>query len=142
MSAKKQNNPLYGLQLEVLLTEISDQYTWEGLSEALRIDRFDFHTGMKSTCKFLRNNQWAREKVENFYLYEFKNFPYPDPKELAKPPRDRHIPEDQVAGEPSEITEVSIIQIDIACKHRVYDKTVKSKVKAEPMYDPSNPWNK
>jgi len=139
MNAKKQNNPLYGLKLEVLLTEISDHYTWPGLSKALCIDRFDFHTGMKSTSKFLRNNQWAREKVETFYLYEFKAYPYPELKQLSKPPRDRHIPEDQMAGEPVMITDALIDRVDIACKYRIYDKKTVAK-KEEPIYDPTNPW--
>ncbi|TEW55934.1 DUF2132 domain-containing protein [Psychromonas sp. RZ22] len=138
MTAKTQNNPLYGLKLEILLTEISEHYTWPGLSKALRIDRFDFHTGMKSTCKFLRNNQWAREKVETFYLHEFKAYPYPEPKLLAKPPRDRHIPEDQVEGTPEIISDELIERVDIACKYRVYDKV--NAIKKEPVYDPSNPW--
>jgi len=138
MTLMKQNNPLYGLKLELMLTELSDHYTWPGLSKALRIDRFDFHTGMKSTCKFLRNNQWAREKVETFYLYEYKAFPYPEVKLLSKPPRDRHIPEGQIAGEPKVITEALIERVDLACKHRVYDKVIRNK--PEPVYDPSNPW--
>lgn len=138
MTVTKQNNPLYGLKLEVMLIEISDHYTWPGLSEALCIDRFDFHTGMKSTSKFLRNNQWAREKVENFYLYEFKAYPYPEPKLLAKPPRDRHIPEGQLSGDPEEICEEMIRRVDIACKYRIYEK--KDIIKEEPIYDPANPW--
>ncbi|RBW45735.1 DUF2132 domain-containing protein [Psychromonas sp. B3M02] len=138
MSAKKQNNPLFGLKLEVLLTELSEHYTWPGLSEALCIDRFNFHTGMKSTCKFLRNNQWAREKVEMFYLYEFKAYPYPEPKILAKQPRDHNLPEDAVSGEPAVVTDALIDRVDIACKHRVYEK--KAVVTSEPAYDPSDPW--
>ena len=138
MTVKKQNNPLYGLKLEVLLTEISDHYTWPGLSEALCIDRFNFHTGMKSTSKFLRNNQWAREKVEVFYLYEFKAYPYPEPKQLAKPPRDYNIPEGQEAGEANAITDALIHRVDVACKYRIYEKS--DVIKNEPVYDPSNPW--
>ena len=138
MTIKKQNNPLYGLKLEVLLTEISDHYTWPGLSEALCIDRFNFHTGMKSTSKFLRNNQWAREKVEVFYLYEFKAYPYPEPKQLMKPPRDYNIPEGQESGEPNDITDSLIDRVDIACKYRIYEKS--DVIKNEPVYDPSNPW--
>jgi len=138
MSAKKQNNPLFGLKLEVLLNELSEHYTWAGLSEALCIDRFNFHTGMKSTCKFLRNNQWAREKVEMFYLYEFKAYPYPEAKILAKQPRDHNLPERAVSGEPSVINDSLIDRVDIACKHRVYEK--KPLINNEPVYDPSDPW--
>jgi len=138
MATKKQNNPLFGLKLEVLLTELSEHYSWSGLSDALSIDRFNFHTGMKSTCKFLRNNQWAREKVEVFYLYEYKAYPYPDPKILAKQPRDHNIPEDQLPGEPAVITPALNDRVDIACKYRVYEKS--AAVKKEPVYDPSDPW--
>ena len=138
MTTKKQNTPLYGLKLEVLLTEISEHYTWPVLSEALCIDRFNFHTGMKSTSKFLRNNQWAREKVEIFYLYEFKAYPYPEPKTLMKPPRDHNIPDDQVSGEPIAFTNAQIDRVDIACKYRIYEKN--TEIKKEPIYDPSNPW--
>ncbi|PKH03291.1 DUF2132 domain-containing protein [Psychromonas sp. MB-3u-54] len=142
MTDKKPNNPLYGLKLELLLTEISEHYGWELLSEGMCIDRFQYHTGMKSTAKFLRNNQWAREKVENFYLYQYKNFPYPDNKQLAIPPRDRQIPSDQQTDEPADITEESILQLDKASKLRIY-KAVGSATKqrtSEPAYDPSNPW--
>ena len=104
MTVKKQNNPLYGLKLEVLLTEISEHYTWPGLSEALCIDRFNFHTGMKSTSKFLRNNQWAREKVEVFYLYEFKNLPRVSSEQFKLPPRERIIPAGVVPKSPKELS--------------------------------------
>lgn len=144
MTENKPNNPLYGLKLELLLTEISLHYGWELLSEGLGIDRFQYHTGMKSTAKFLRNNQWAREKVENFYLYQYKGLPYPDDKQLAIPPRDRHIPEDQETTEPTEITAESIVQLDKASKLRIY-KAVSGAAKnnkavKEPPYDPNNPW--
>lgn len=150
MTDKKTNNPLYGLKMDVLLTEISEHYGWELLSETLEINRFQFHTGMKSTVKFLRNNQWAKEKVENFYLYQYKNFPCPDDKQLSIAPRDRFISAEQTAGEPAEITAEVVAQIDKASKlrsHKIADNS-KQVAKApasrteEPPYDPSNPWNK
>jgi uncharacterized protein (DUF2132 family) len=144
MADKKNSNPLYGLKLEVLLTEISLHYGWELLSEALTIDRFQYHTGMKSTAKFLRNNQWAREKVENFYLYQYKNLPFPCDKQLSIPPRDRHLCCDNVEGGPADITAQSIAQMDKASKLRSYTSVgKKSKESArteEPVYDPSDPW--
>ena len=146
MTDKKPNNPLYGLKMDVLLTEISEHYGWELLSEALRIDRFQNHTGMRSTVKFLRNNQWAKEKVENFYLYQYKNFPCPDDKQLSIAPRDRFIPAEQRAGEPVEITAEVILEIDRASRLRAYKDTGAKKTVTrrteEPPYDPSNPWNK
>ncbi|WP_019613057.1 VF530 family protein [Psychromonas ossibalaenae] len=150
MTDKKNNNPLYGLKLDVLLTEISEHYGWELLSESLEINRFQFHTGMKSTVKFLRNNEWAKEKVENFYLYQYKNFPTPDDKQLSIAPRNRFISEDQQAGEPMEITGDVVLQIDRASRLRTYKttdngpQTTKESTRSteEPPYDPSNPWNK
>lgn len=150
MTDKKPKNPLYGLKMDVLLTEISEHYGWELLSEALDINRFQFHTGMKSTIKFLRNNQWAKEKVENFYLYQYKNFPYPEDKQLSIAPRDRSLPAEQIAGEPAEISAEVIALIDKASKLRTYKAVVNSEQAKqtssdrteEPPYDPSNPWNK
>ena len=85
--------------MDVLLTEISDCYGWKLLSETINIDRFLYHTGIKSTVKFLRHNQWAKENVENFYLYQYKNFPYLDDKQLSITPRDRFIPDHRIARE-------------------------------------------
>lgn len=144
MTDKKSNNPLYGLKLDQLMTEISDQYGWELLSEALEINRFQFHTGMKSTVKFLRNNQWAKEKVENFYLYIYKNHPFPDDKQLTIAPRDRFISSAQEMTAPADISEALISQLERAANLRS-DKIQPQKSSErseEPPYDPSNPWNK
>lgn len=145
MTAKKPNNPLYGLKMDLLLTEISQHYGWELLSEALAIERFQYHTGMKSTIKFLRNHQWAKDKVENFYLYQYKNFPCPDDKQLSIAPRDRLIPVEQQAGEPVQITAEVSAEIDRASRLRTYKETSAKKAVtqriAEPPYDPGNPWN-
>ena len=146
MTDKKSNNPFFGLKMDQLLTEISDHYGWALLSEALCIDRFQYHTGMKSTVKFLRNNEWAKDKVENFYLYQYKNFPCPDDKQLAIAPRDRFIGEQPQGSVPASITAEVIKEIDRAAKLRIYKKTSTKKTLGnrteEPPYDPSNPWNK
>ena len=145
MTDKKPHNPLYGLKMDVLLTEISEHYGWELLSEALRIDRFQFHTGMKSTVKFLRNNEWAKDKVESFYLYQYKNFPCPDDKQLTIAPRNRTISDLQQAGSPAPITAEVIAQVERLSRLRTYkDAGIKkaAPLREEPPYDPSNPWNK
>jgi uncharacterized protein (DUF2132 family) len=143
MTDKKTYNPLNNLKLELLLTEISEHYGWELLSEALQINRFKFHTGMKSTAKFLRVNGWAREKVENFYLYQYKNLPYPEDKQLAIPPRDRQIPCEQKPGEPAKINAQIIAEITKLSDQGSLGKASKQdKTNQEPPYDPNNPWNK
>ena len=47
---------------------------------------------------------WAREKVEVFYLYEFKNLPWASSEQFLLPPRNRIIPEDQTPGDPKELS--------------------------------------
>lgn len=142
--SKKQPNPLYGLKLEQLLTEVSEQYGWETLSETMNIERFQFHTGLKSTMKWLRNHEWAKDKVEDFYLYVYKNYAWPDDKQLMIPPRDRSALGEPVSESPAEITELTNFKIEHASDMRGVKKNTQPKNKAndEPAYDPSNPWNK
>lgn len=142
--AKKQPNPLYGLKLDQLLTEISEHYGWPCLSEALNIERLQFHTGLKSTMKFLRNHEWAKEKVENFYLYSYKNFPWPDDKQLSIPPRDRSSLGEPEGVLPELVTDETNRLIEHASDMRNVKKNDqrKANVKEEPAYDPTNPWNK
>jgi len=88
----QKNNPLHGVKLEVLLTELVDHYGWEDLAEAMNLNCFKSNPSVKSSLKFLRKTPWAREKVEGFYLYKFKRLPRPDDANYALPPRDRTIP--------------------------------------------------
>ena len=137
------SNPLYGLQLEQILTEISEQYGWECLSETLNIERFQFHTGYKSTIKFLRNNEWAKDKVEDFYLYVYKGYAWPDDKQLVILPRNRNKLGEQLSDVPLDITPEICHLIEDASRLRsdkVKDK-VNKKQATEPDYDPANPWN-
>ena len=59
---------------------------------------------MMGLRKFLKKTDWAREKVEVFYLYEFKNLPGASSEQFLLPPRDRVIPEDQAPGDPKELS--------------------------------------
>ena len=40
----------------------------------------------------IRDRDWAREKVEAFYLYQFKSLPRASAEQFELPPRDRIIP--------------------------------------------------
>ena len=57
-----------------------------------------------SSVKFLKKTAWAREKIEAFYLYEFKNLPRASSEQFLLPPRERIIPEDQTPGNPKELS--------------------------------------
>ena len=98
------NNPLHGLNLKSMLTEIVDHYGFEILHAYLYIHSFKTNPSIDSSVKFLKKTQWAREKVEAFYLYKFKSLPKVSSDQFELPPRDRIIPEGQVVGAPFELS--------------------------------------
>jgi uncharacterized protein (DUF2132 family) len=98
------NNPLHGVSLKTLLTEIVDHYGFEILFAYLNINCFNNNPSIDSSVKFLKKTDWAREKVEAFYLYQFKNLPRASAEQFELPPRDRIIPQDQAPGEPAELS--------------------------------------
>ncbi|HBX54080.1 VF530 family protein [Pseudomonas sp. UBA2684] len=61
-------NPLHGVTLEALLTELVAQYGWDGLAARIDIRCFKSDPSIKSSLTFLRKTPWAREKVEALYL--------------------------------------------------------------------------
>jgi uncharacterized protein (DUF2132 family) len=62
------NNPLHGITLEKLLTQLVDHYGWEALGRQIDIRCFNWEPSIKSSLKFLRKNQWARDQVEALFL--------------------------------------------------------------------------
>jgi len=67
------NNPLHGITLERLLRQLEEHYGWEELGRQIDIRCFNWEPSIKSSLKFLRKNQWARDQVEELYLQtEFK----------------------------------------------------------------------
>ena len=63
------NNPLHGKTLEMILTEMLEHYGWVGLGIKFKMKCFRSDPSIKSCLKFLRKNQWARDKVEADYLW-------------------------------------------------------------------------
>jgi uncharacterized protein (DUF2132 family) len=66
------NNPLHGLKLEDILIFLEGHYGWEELGVHVNIRCFTQNPSIKSSLTFLRKTPWAREKVENFYLYTLR----------------------------------------------------------------------
>jgi uncharacterized protein (DUF2132 family) len=62
-------NPLHGITLERLLTELVEQVGWETLGREIDIRCFNHEPSIPSSLKFLRRTPWAREKLESYYLY-------------------------------------------------------------------------
>jgi len=98
------NNPLHGVGLKKLLTEIVDHYGFELLFAYLNINCFNNNPSIDSSVKFLNKTDWAREKVEAFYLYQFKGLPRASAEQFELPPRDRIIPPEQTPGLPVELS--------------------------------------
>lgn len=98
------NNPLHGVSLKNLLIEIVDQYDFEILFAYLQINCFKTNPSIDSSVKFLKKTDWARVKVEAFYLYEYKSLPRASSEQFSLPPRERIIPEDQAPSDPKELT--------------------------------------
>jgi uncharacterized protein (DUF2132 family) len=71
MSNEQANNPLHGLTLEVIVTRLVEHYGWDDLGQKIAIRCFQNDPSIKSSLKFLRKTQWARDKVEALYLSTF-----------------------------------------------------------------------
>jgi len=68
MSKDQPNNPLHGVTLKVVLTELVSHYGWDGLAQRIDINCFKSDPSIKSSLTFLRKTQWARDKVEALYI--------------------------------------------------------------------------
>ena len=67
------NNPMHGVKLITILELLLEHYGWENLSMKININCFKKDPSIKSSLKFLRKTQWARDKVERLYLELKKN---------------------------------------------------------------------
>jgi uncharacterized protein (DUF2132 family) len=62
-------DPLHGITLKTIVTELVERFGFEELGRAIPIRCFTNDPSINSSLKFLRKTPWAREKVENFYLH-------------------------------------------------------------------------
>ncbi len=65
----QRNNPLHGVTLEAIVTELVAAYGWADLGTRVRIRCFVEDPSVPSSLKFLRKTPWARTKVEDLYLF-------------------------------------------------------------------------
>ena len=72
MPLEQPKNPLHGLTLSTIVTELVEAYGFEGLSMKISIRCFENEPSIKSSLKFLRKTPWAREKVESLYLWHLR----------------------------------------------------------------------
>ena len=79
MTDRKPTDPLHGVTLEMILTELVEYYGWEEMGRTVRIKCFTNDPSIKSSLQFLRRTPWARNKVEALNL-RYK-------REIAKKPK-------------------------------------------------------
>jgi len=65
---EQSNNLMHGVKLITILKLLVEQYGWERLAKKITINCFKNDPSIKSSLKFLRKTQWARDKVEQLYL--------------------------------------------------------------------------
>jgi uncharacterized protein (DUF2132 family) len=68
MSNHQSNDPLHGITLEMMLTQLVGHYGWVEMGRIIKIRCFNNDPSIKSSLQFLRKTPWARNKVEALYL--------------------------------------------------------------------------
>lgn len=62
------DNPLHGITLEMILTQLVNRYGWDELGRRVDIRCFNHEPSIASSLKFLRRTAWARQQVESLYI--------------------------------------------------------------------------
>ena len=159
---EQQNNPLHGLKLETLLKELVEFYGWDILATAMRFHCFKTNPTIEGSFKFLKKTQWAREKIEAFYLYRFKRMPGPNSEQYDLSPRERGFYEGITPRDPMTLTHESLLLSQAKAASDFKSKSEKPKQsfqpynksscdrgyctptskpkKQAPSEDPSDPW--
>ena len=68
MTSTRKQDPLHGITLKMIVSQLEDKYGWEELGRQIKIKCFTTDPSLSSSLKFLRKTPWAREKVEALYL--------------------------------------------------------------------------
>ena len=68
MTVQNDLDPLHGITLKSILSELVGQFGWEELGRNIEIRCFTHQPSIPSSLKFLRRTPWARDKVEAMYL--------------------------------------------------------------------------
>jgi len=63
-------DPLHGITLEMIVTQLVEQHGWAELGRRLPIRCFLHNPTIKSSLTFLRKTPWARERVEGMFIAE------------------------------------------------------------------------
>ena len=66
------NDPLHGLTLQAILAALVERIGWEGMAREVDVRCLKHEPSIKSSLTFLRKTHWARAKVEQLYLQQFR----------------------------------------------------------------------
>ncbi len=69
MDRTPSKDPLHGITLKTIVTELVEDLGWEELGERIRVRCFTHDPSIKSSLTFLRKTPWAREKVEKLWIW-------------------------------------------------------------------------
>lgn len=73
--SEQPRNPLHGITLETIVTELVAHYGFAALGHQVQIRCFTENPSVSSSLKFLRRTPWARAKVESLYLVMQRKVP-------------------------------------------------------------------
>lgn len=73
-------DPLHGITLENILYQLVERHGWAEMARRIPIRCFLFNPTIRSSLTFLRKTPWARQKVENWFIFEL---PEPAPAPAA-----------------------------------------------------------
>ena len=68
MEPQRSKDPLHGVTLEKIVTDLEKHFGWEKLGSLIDIRCFNYDPSVKSSLQFLRKTPWARTKVEALYV--------------------------------------------------------------------------
>lgn len=73
------NNPLHGVPLERIVTDLVERFGWEHMGRQVQIRCFQSDPSIRSSLTFLRRTPWARKAVEDWYVAELQRRPWGPP---------------------------------------------------------------
>ena len=71
--SEKHPDPLHGVTLETIVTQLVAWHGWETMGDRIPIRCFILNPSVKSSLTFLRKTPWARKKVESWYVEEIED---------------------------------------------------------------------
>ncbi len=63
-------DPLHGITLEKIVTELVARHGWAAMGDRIPVRCFQINPSVKSALTFLRKTEWARKRVEAWFIEE------------------------------------------------------------------------